>query len=82
MPKQSSSSSGGRSSGKSSGGSTGTSNYQYTKSGGGWPNFMASYGLKQESYDDAQEGNAIMDGFRAVDAANGQSGGASSQSQK
>ncbi|KAF8980155.1 hypothetical protein BDQ17DRAFT_1380899 [Cyathus striatus] len=43
------------------------SNNSYYKPYGGWPNFMASYGLKPWDDDDVQEGHAIVDAFKEQD---------------
>ena len=76
MPKQSSNANATTSSDDTS---ATKSDYHYQKSFGGWPNFMQSYGLKTWDYNDAQEGKAIIDGFRQLDAADAEAGKADSK---
>ncbi|KAF9456842.1 hypothetical protein BDZ94DRAFT_1274639 [Collybia nuda] len=43
------------------------SNNSYYKSYGGWPNFMASHGLKPWNPDDVEEGHQIIQAFKDHD---------------
>jgi hypothetical protein len=43
------------------------SNNSYYKPYGGWPGFMASYGLKPWDLDDVEEGRAILEALKAYD---------------
>ena len=65
MPNKSSASNA-SASGASSGPKT---NYAYTKPYGGMQGFMHSYGLKMWNDADVQQAKAILDEFRADDAA-------------
>jgi len=69
MPQGKSNSKGGSSKSSSSTSSGGRSNNSYYQQYGGWPNFMHSYGLDTTSHSDAQEGRAILEGFKSVDRA-------------
>ncbi|KAI0297769.1 hypothetical protein BC826DRAFT_907446 [Russula brevipes] len=77
MPRKSSSSSSSTSKStatSSASSSTGKSDYQYHQAYGGWNGFMHSYGLKTWDSNDVGEGKAIVEGFRAYDAAASEGG--------